>query len=269
MTAGPLLLAGAGLRGRRRGGLVGTWVVLLLAAIGIVAGLEVSRQGAPLLDDAAAEAEVAHLVLYGEADAVAAVSGDPAVVAASGPHATLTGVELVLADETVPFQLTALDDPDIAVARPLMRGGRWLDGAEEIVLDRSVGEDLGIEIGDTIALRHGEVDATFAVVGTAVSFTDCFYPQCDPARAWVSSAGLDRFAAAGDVFAQEWLRFDDPAQADPFVQQLAAAGAEGIGGTESWLDTRDDFLTLDTVFGAFVVAFGVFVLAVAAVVIAG
>ena len=65
------------------------------------------------------------------------------------------------------------------------------------------------------------------------------------------------------------LVHDDPAAADPFVERQAAAGVEGIGGSDSWLDTRSDFLTLDRVFGSFVTAFGVFVLAVAAVIIAG
>ena len=269
MSATSLLLARAGLHGRRRSGVIATSLVLLLAAIGIVAGLEVSRQGAPLLDDAAAEVDVAHLVLYGDADAIVQAASDPTVVASAGPYRTLTGVEQVLGEEVVPYQLTALDDPDIAVNRPLMRDGRWMRGADEIVLDRSVGEDLGIAVGDSVTLRRGGVDIGFAVVGTAVSFTDCFYPQCDPARAWVTESGITRFEAAGDEFAQGWLRFDDPADADPFVERLAASGTAGIGGTESWLDTRADFLALDRVFGAFVVAFGVFVLVVAAVVIAG
>ncbi len=269
MTSGAVLLASSGVRGRRRSGLIGTLVVLLLAAIGIVAGLEVSRQGGPLLDDAAAEIDVAHLVLYGDAEAVGAAAADREVVAASGPFATLTGVELANDGEVVPFQLTALDDPDIEVNRPLMRDGRWLGSEREIVLDRSAGEDLGITIGETITLDHRGVEVSFDVVGTAVSFTDCLYPQCEPARAWVTGSGLDRFGAGDDVFAQEWLRFGDPAQADPFVQHLAAGGVEGIGGTESWLDTRADFLTLDRFFGSFVVAFGGFVLVVSAVVIAG
>ena len=53
------------------------------------------------------------------------------------------------------------------------------------------------------------------------------------------------------------------------MQRQAQAGVQGIGGTDSWLDTRRDFLTLDRVFGAFVTAFGLFVLAAAAVVVAG
>lgn len=269
MTSSALLLAGAGWRGRRRAGLIGTFVVVLLAAIGIVAGLEVSRQGGPLLDAAAAQADVAHLVLYGDGDAIARASADPEVVASAGPFPTLTGVELRVDGEIVPFQLTGLDDPDIPVSRPLMRDGRWLATADEAVLDRSAADDLAVAIGDTITLEHAGTAVAYTVVGTAVSFTDCLYPQCDPARAWVGTAGLDRLAPGDDLFEQGWLRFDDPAQADPFVQRLAAAGVEGIGGTESWLDTRADFLTLDRFFGSFVVAFGVFVLVVAAVVIAG
>ena len=106
-------------------------------------------------------------------------------------------------------------------------------------------------------------------MGTAVNFTDCFYPQCDPGRTWVTTAGLERLAAGEGVYSVGYLRFDDPASADPFVERQAVAGVEGIRGTESWLDTRDDFLSLDQVFGSFVAAFGVFVLVVAAVIIAG
>ena len=50
------VLVGAGLRGRRRTGLVATFAVLVLAAVAIAAGLEVSRQGGTLLDAAAADA---------------------------------------------------------------------------------------------------------------------------------------------------------------------------------------------------------------------
>lgn len=263
------LLSGIGLRGRRRAGLLATLAVLLLAAIGITAGLAVSRQGAPLLDAVATDADVAHLVISGEPAAIERVASDPEVLAWSGPFTTVGGVELILTDESVPMQLTVLESPDIEVNRPARRSGEWATGADEIVLDRSVGADLGIGIGDTIVLRSSGVDHELVVVGTAVSLTDCFYPQCDPGRAWIGPATFSRFRDSDDVYAQGWLRFQDPAQADPFVQRQAAAGVAGIGGTESWLDTRDDFLALDRIFGSFVSAFGVFVLAVAAVVIAG
>lgn len=269
MSDGVLAVAGAGLRSRRRSGLAATFLVLVLAAVGIGAGFEVSRQGAPLLDQVAADADVAHLVLFGDAAAIEAAAANPDVVAWSGPFPTLDDLDLLAAGEEVPMQVTELGAPDVAVNRPPVKAGRWAASADEIVLDRSLAADLGIAVGDAATFRRGDVDTTFTVVGTAVNLTDCFYPQCEPGRAWVTEDGLARFDADDAVDGQGWLRFDDPAEADPFVERAAAGGVTGITGTDSWLDTREDFLLLDRVFGAFVSAFGVFVLAVAAVVIAG
>ncbi len=269
MSSGIGVLVGVGLRGRRRAGLIATFAVLVLAAVAIAAGLVVSRQGAQLLDAVADDANVAHLVLYGDRDAIVAAADDPEVVAWSGPFDAVGGIELPLPDEVVPIEATALDSPDIAVNHPPIRSGRWAAAPDEIVLDHSVSVDLAIDIGDPITLRLGERDLTFSVVGTAVNFTDCFYPQCEPGRTWVTEAGLERLAPGDTAYSVGYLRFDDPASADPFVERQAAAGVEGIRGTDSWLDTRGDFLTLDRVFGSFVAAFGVFVLVVAAVIIAG
>jgi putative ABC transport system permease protein len=269
VSSGIGVLVGVGLRGRRRGGLMATFAVLVLAAVAIAAGLVVSRQGARLLDAVADDANVAHLVLYGDRDAIVAAADDPEVVAWSGPFDAVNGIELPLQDETVPIEATALDSPDIGVNQPPIRSGRWAAAPDEIVLDHSVSADLGIDVGDPITLRLAGRDLTFSVVGTAVNFTDCFYPQCEPGRTWVTEAGLERFAPGDAAYSVGYLRFDDPASADPFVERQATAGVEGIRGTDSWLDTRGDFLSLDRVFGSFVAAFGVFVLVVAAVIIAG
>jgi putative ABC transport system permease protein len=269
VSLGVPVLVGAGLRGRRRGGLAATFAVLVLAAVAIAAGLVVSGQGAPILDEVADDADVAHLVLYGEPAALTSVAQDPEVVAWAGPFAALDGIELELADETVPIETTAIDSPDMAVNRPPIRSGRWAASDTEIVLDHSVSVDLGLDVGDELTLRLADREATFSIVGTAVNLTDCFYPQCDPGRTWVTRAGLERFGADDLRYSVGYLRFEDPSMADAFVERQAAAGVEGIGGSDSWLDTRGDFLTLDEVFGSFVVAFGVFVLVVASVIIAG
>ncbi len=269
MSGGIAVLVGAGLRGRRRGGLVATSAVLVLAAVAIAVGLVVVRQGAPLLDAAADEANVAHLVVYGDGGAIAAAASDPRVVESSGPFDALGGIELTSSGEIVPIEATALGSPDILVNHPPIRAGRWAASVDEIVLDYSLSTDLGIDVGDSITLRLAGREVMFSVVGTAVNFTDCLYPQCEPGRTWVTPAGLGRFAADDRVYSVGYLRFDDPAAADPFVEEQAATGVEGIDGTDSWLDTRGDFLTLDRVFGSFVAAFGAFVLVVAAVVIAG
>jgi putative ABC transport system permease protein len=265
VTGAVLPLAGAGLRGRRKAGMVAIFVVLLLAAVGIASGLAVSGQGAVLLDRVAADADVAHLVVYGDPSTLRELAHDPEVKASAGPFAT-ANADLVLANDSVNVTIAALDDRDVAVGRPVQRAGRWAEDASEIVFDRSFAADLGVGLGDQVSMRAGRT-ATFTVVGTAVNLTDCFYPQCSPGRAWATNQGLARLGA--EPYSQLWLRFDDPAQADPFLQRQAQAGVRGIGGTDSWLDTRRDFLTLDRIFGAFVSVFGLFVLAAAAVVVAG
>jgi hypothetical protein len=87
--------------------------------------------------------------LYGDAEAIESVAADPEVVAHSGPFKAVGGAELVLAGETVPLSVTALDSPDIEVNRPPMRAGRWVESSREVVLDRSAGAELGIDVGVT------------------------------------------------------------------------------------------------------------------------
>ena len=87
MSTAVTSVALAGLRARRRAGLVGTFAVLTLAAVGIAAGLVVARQGAPLLDRVAADADVAHLVVYGDPSTLRQVAADPEVKASAGPFA--------------------------------------------------------------------------------------------------------------------------------------------------------------------------------------
>lgn len=268
MSRPAILLAGVSLRSRRRLGLAATVLVLVIAAVGISAGLTVTRQGAPLLDAAAERADVAHLVLYGDAPVLTRIADDPSVVAAAGPYTTTGDLELVAGDESVPIQMTALDDPNVDVNRPPITSGRWAAAPDEVVFDRSLAADLGLSRGDAVVFVASGATTEFTIVGTAVNFTDCFYPLCDPGRVWVTSEGFDRLGAV-ERFGQLWLRFAEASEADGFVERIAGSGIEGVRGNDTWLDTRGDFLVLDRIFGSFISVFGVFVLACAAVVVAG
>lgn len=262
------VLTAAGLRGRRRGGLIATFLVVVLASVAIVAGLVVNSQGAGLLDAAAEDAAVAHLVAYGTPDALAEVEADAEVIASAGPFESLGGVELLLADEVVPIEVIARESPDGAVGRVPVDDGRWATAPDEIVFDRSLAVDLGIGIGDTVVMRVLDRSLELTVVGTGINFTDCFYPQCEPGRTWMTGEGLERLGG-DERYSQVYLRFEEAGQAEPFVERVAAAGVAGISGSNSWLDTRSDFLVLDRIFGAFVAAFGGFVLVISSVIVAG
>ncbi|MCU0269295.1 MAG: FtsX-like permease family protein [Acidimicrobiales bacterium] len=263
---GVLVLAAVGLRGRRRGGLVATLFVLTLAALGIAVGTSTADQGARAVDATAAEVEVAHLLLDGERAALARVADDPAFVATAGPLDVVHGSELVLGEDTAEVRLTALDDPDLAINRPLARSGRWASGPDEVVLDDALAVDEGLAVGDVVTIRRGSGEADFTVVGTALDLNDCFWPQCDPGRLYVTSDGLGRFGADA-ASAVLYVRLADPADADAVGRRLVQE--EPALGTQSWLDTRDDILAVDEIFGAFITVFGLFVLVAAAVVVAG
>jgi putative ABC transport system permease protein len=264
---GVLALLGDGLRGRRRGGLVATFVVLVLAALGIAVGSSTADQGGRAVDDAAERVEVAHLLLDGDAATLERLAGHPDFVATAGPLPVVHGAELVAGDESAEVRLTGLDDPEVDLNRPLVREGRWAAASDEVVLDDALADDLGLAVGDEIALRRGDTVVDYTAVGTALDLNDCYWPQCDPGRLYVTTEGLDRIGV-GAASAVLYVRLDDPERADAVARRLLQDEPR-LGGTQSWLDTRDDILAVDQIFGAFVTAFGVFVLVAAAVVVAG
>lgn len=265
--AGLGALVAAGLRGRRRGGLVATFLVLVLAAAAIAIGLSVINQGTRQIDAAAREADVAHLVLSGDATGLRQAAADPQLVATAGPF-DVTDVVARLEGGDEETRLVALDDPAVAVGRPLLRSGRWLDPTrdDELVLDRSAAVELGLDPGDRVTVAVGDREVTFTVVGSAIDLTDCGYPQCDPIRAFVSEAGLARLGAPG--YAILLARLPAPSLADATAARLLAS-VPGVRGSESWPDTRGDLLAVDRIFGRFVTVFGVFVLVAACIVVAG
>jgi putative ABC transport system permease protein len=151
------------------------------------------------------------------------------------------------------------------IARPLLRDGRWVrvGAGDEIVVDRAFGLDEGIDVGDQIAISTPEGPIAFTVVGRAVDLVDCFYPSCDPVTAWVDPAGFGRLDV--DATSSMFLRLHDPNADDQFI-----AGLTGFDvGTQGWIDTRDDTLGVYEIFGAFLGAFGIFVMIAAAIVVAG
>jgi putative ABC transport system permease protein len=247
--------------------MVAIFAVLVLAALAIAVGLSVIDQGTRQVDDAARDANVAHLVVAGDRQGVEQAAADPELTDTSGPYGA-ANVVFRFDGGGEDVRLVALDDPEIAVSRPLQRGGRWLDPDrdDEVVLDHSAAVDLGVEPGDQVTFVRGADTTTFTVVGDAIDLTDCGFPQCDPIRAFVSTSGLARVGGP-----EYWLlhaRLADASLADAAASRLLTT-VSGIGGTESWPDTRGDFLAVDRIFGRFITVFGLFVLVASCIVVAG
>ncbi|HET9443946.1 MAG TPA: FtsX-like permease family protein, partial [Acidimicrobiales bacterium] len=269
MRAAALLrLVRGELRGRRLRAMALFVVVIALASAALVGGLEGQTQANDRWDAAFAEANGAHVTVDGTPEAIAEVAALPGVAAATHPYRVSAGaLDIVVGGRPVVVasvrEMAAGDRSEIA--RPLLRDGRWAapGAAEEVVLDRAFGIDEGVEVGERIALATPGGNRTFTVVGRAIDLVDCFYPNCDPVTAWIDPAGFARLDVASRHVA--FLRLDDPGAAEHFVVSLSDRPV----GTQGWIDTRDDTLTVYRIFGAFLGAFGVFVMVAAVIVVGG
>jgi putative ABC transport system permease protein len=250
------------------GGTVLLFVVVALASASLVAGLESGTRAGDRWDAAFAEANGAHVTLYGQsADVLAPIVADERVVESShayrfAPDATITSA--AGDDGNVDVRAVAADDLP-TVATPLLRAGRWASASDEAVVDRALALDLGIGLGDDVRLGSTDDSRHFTVVGIAVDLIDCFFPQCDPVPVWVEVSALDDLDPSA-LRMQQFLRLEDPNGVDAFVTDVLARG--GVG-TMDWRDTRADTLGTNGFFSAFLSGFAVFIMIAAAVVVAG
>jgi putative ABC transport system permease protein len=258
------------LRARKRAGMVATIAVVAIATVGIVAGLMVARAGERTVDRLARQANVAQVVAYAEPATADALTHDPDVAAASGPYPVARG-EAIDGSGTIPIRLTGMDATPPIVSRPLLRSGRWLDRTDRdaVVVEHSVAQHLGLRVGGPLHLRIAERDVALTVVGTAFDFTDCLYPQCDPGRLFAPRALVDSLAGEAGTNQQVLVTVKPSSTPDRLVARWFAQHGDTLAGTDTWHDTRGDFLARDRIFGGFLTAFGGFLLVAAIVIVAG
>jgi putative ABC transport system permease protein len=260
-------LALAGLHGRRKTTTALLVLVVTLASLGLVVGPSFIDQSEGAVDSAAARASVGEVLVTGPRAELGGLGDEPGVRAASDfqpqvdEHASVDG-------ESEEVQLTGLDDPGQAVGRPVALEGRWIDAeaADEVVLDRSGARGLGVGVGDQVELDVAGEPRTFDVVGLAVDLTDCFYPDCDPIRAYTSEAAVTELGGGDRGLVQ--LVLDDPDQAEAVASRLLAQRGTEVS-TQTWMDTRDDLLVAESIFGVMLSALGTFLLLASCVVLAG
>ena len=270
MHAGALvrLLRGE-LRGRRLRAMLLFVSVIALASAALVAGLEGQTKANDQWDATFEEANGAHVTIdSADPGLLAEIAAMPEVADSTRAYRRTRGELDLLRDgrrvsTTYVREIAGTELPEIA--RPLLRDGRWAGpgAGDEVVVDRAFGLDEEIEVGDRIALVTPDGPRRFTVVGRAIDLIDCLYPNCTPPTAWVDPAGFERIDVA--TTASVFLRLRDPDAADRLVAELGDLEV----GTQSWIDTRDDALSVYEIFGAFLGAFGVFVMIAAAIVVAG
>ena len=257
-------IAVADLRGRRLQTLL-LFAVVAVATAGITAGLAQQRSAADRWDDAFAQANGAHVALYGDPGTLERVRRDPQVVQATGPEPVTWTTLVDGGDDVEDVEIRGGDQlPEVGV--PKLFDGRWLSAGDdrEVVVERSFATDRGIE-GDRVWLRGERGELHAEVVGVALDLNDCFYPQCESQLFWATDATVQRLA--GEDVGALLVRIADPEAVEAFESRAQARYGAGVRNFEDWKDTRADALVFNDFFAAFLAMFGIFLLVAAGLVI--
>jgi putative ABC transport system permease protein len=242
--------------------------VVWLASAGLAASIIVRGDAGDRVDAAFARADAAELVLYVEPVRVdelrAVLDSDPHVTRIGEPVSSTDG-ELGDRDRT-PIEIRTASAPDAFNAPVVTEGRVPADGAETL-FDAALAEDAGIALGDSVTIVTGGQERELDVVGLGYDFSDCLYPSCDPAHVWVSGATFEA-VRGGDVAMMLPVDVSSPSAIAAVVTHVREQLGDGLLGSNDWPDTRGDFLVETEFFGAFLGAFGLFVLVSSAVVIA-
>jgi putative ABC transport system permease protein len=245
MTIVLIRLAFAGIRSRLLASAL-TIAIAAAAVATIVLALEVRSSGVDPWQRTFARANGAHVLAFVPSQADAAAIGElPGVTERSEP-VPLVRATVGPRGSTDQVQLAGLSGRTI-VNEPVLTAGSQLrdDG---IVLERSLANALGIEVGATLAVtsRRGSID--LPVLGTAVVPSQPRYPRRRPGLAWVTGPTLERIEPDRSRWSwSEAVRLADPSSAAAFTERAAtglppAVVRSGPFYFETWQNQRDNAL---------------------------
>jgi putative ABC transport system permease protein len=237
MTGLLFRLAFAGIRSRLLASAL-TIAIAGAASATIVLALEVRSSGLDPWQQTFDAANGAHVLAsvpsQAEARAVAELPGVtergapvPLVTVTVGPRGSTDRVELAGLSGR-----TAVNMPVLTAGSPLREDG--------IVLERSLANALGIEVGATLAVTSRRSSIDLPVLGTAVVPSQPRYPRRNPGLAWITRATLERVEP--DRTRWRWteaIRLANPSAAAAFTERAATTLRSSDLYFESWQDQRD------------------------------
>ena len=112
------------------------------------------------------------------------------------------------------------DRETMPVDRPALTAGRWFASDDEAVVETTLADMLGIQVGDEVVLT-GERSRPVRVVGAAATAMMPNYPERTPGTVFVGSR---LFEAVGPVGEPRWtvgLRLHEPSQADEVAARIS------------------------------------------------
>ena len=237
MTALLFKLAFAGIRSRLLASAL-TIAIAGAASATIVLALEVRSSGLDPWQRTFDAANGAHVLAYVSSEADARALAELPGVTERGAPVPIATVTVGPPGSTDRVFLAGLSRPT-AVNVPVTTAGSSLRG-DGIVLERSLANALGIDVGDTLAVTGTRGPVDLPVLGTAVVPSQPRYPRRNPGLAWVTPATLERVEP--DRSRWRWteaLRLANPAATAAFTERAATTLRTADLSFETWEVQRD------------------------------
>ncbi|WP_067174346.1 ABC transporter permease [Microtetraspora niveoalba] len=202
---------------------------------------------------------------------VVALRGLDGVTDLAGPYRSAPAT-LASRGRKVPIALQETPAAFQAVARPLLREGRWLDvrDPDAVVVERSFARELGLAPGSPFPVT-GLNGATHALVvaGLAESGDQGFYPDWAPGLVWTLAGTLDVVEpAAGRTESVVGLRLADPDDTDLVVQRAVTVLDNQVQRVSTWREVRASMELDNRLLGLLLALFGIAGLVAAALALA-
>jgi putative ABC transport system permease protein len=244
MTVTLVKLAFAGIRAR----LLASALLILLssaAAATIVLALEVGATARDPWQRTFDAAHGAHVLVTAAAEGDARrIAALPGVVERDAPVPSTFTTMTTAPGDTEPLQVAGLGPAPRIDVPVRTEGSEPREGG--IVLERSLAEALGLQVGTTLRVAAPGGAVELPVVGTAIAPDQPRYPRRNPGLAWVTRDALERIAPERDRWTwTQAVRVEDPSTAPAFAERAAAALASAPPGTalvRTWQDQRAEAL---------------------------
>jgi putative ABC transport system permease protein len=265
------------LRRRKLQSAVVASVVLLSTLAGTVALDLLVESDAPF-DQAFAQANGAHLTLHFDTSRVSdaqlrTTTSAPSVDAAAGPWRETPMQIGVTGRPNTNLDLVGRSDPGGPVDQLQLESGRWASQLGEVVVARRTAEELSLGVGGHIDAAPGQGVASLLIVGLAATVNDGADGWTTPAQALaihavvVSAKGVGQPPAAALMMYR--LHAASTAAAIQAASRQITRGlpADAVVGATNWLEQKISADVTTSVMIPFLIAFSVFALLAAAVII--
>jgi putative ABC transport system permease protein len=244
MTAMVVKLAFAGIRSRILASAL-TIVLSAAAAATIVLALEVGGTARDPWQRTFDAANGAHVIATAPSEADARRIGAlPGIAERDDPVPSAVATATTSPGETEPLELVGLRPPTRVDAPVPTEGSELREGG--IVLERSLAEALGLQVGTTLRFATADGVIELPVVGTAISPSVPRYPRHNPGVAWVTRATFERIEPDRDRRAwTQAIRLPDARTAPAFAERAASSLASlepGAALVRTWQDQRAEAL---------------------------